>query len=71
MPSHKNFRTLKHIPWSKINLKNTNTPEFTKERIQKSCTHDNSKFLYHNKYWFYFLNRFRLNNPQKILNRRF
>ena len=41
-----------------------------KKRLQKSYTHDNSKFLYPNKYRFHFLNRFRLNNPYEILNRR-
>ena len=36
-----------------------------KKRIQKICTHDNSKFLDPNKYLFYFFNRFRLNKPPK------
>ena len=33
-------------------------------------SHDNSQFLYSNKYRFYIFNKFRLNNPYKILNRR-
>ena len=45
-------------------------PEFIKETYSKDQCPDNSKFLYPNKYRFYFLNdRFRLNNPQTILNR--
>ena len=36
-----------------------------KRCIQKICTHDNSKFLYPNKYPFYFLNRISLEQPLK------
>ena len=71
IPSHKNLRTLKHAPWSKMNLKIRINRSLLKKRVQKSCTRDNSKFLYPNKYRFYYFNRFRLNNPQKpVLNRR-
>ena len=46
--SHKNLCTLKHIPWSKTNLKNTVPINWSllKKHIQKICTHDDSKFLY-------------------------
>ena len=43
-----NLRTLKYTFLSKINLKNTNKPEFIKEAYSKDV------FLYPNKYLFYF-----------------
>ena len=48
--SHNNLRTLKHTSWSKINLKIPINRSLLKKSIQKICTHDNSKFLYPNKY---------------------
>ena len=42
-----------------------------KKRIQKICTHVFSKFLYPNKYQFYFLTDFTWTTPKKILNRQF
>ena len=51
------MRTLKYTSRSKINLKNTNQPEFIKEAYSKDL------FLYPKKYQFYLFKGFRLNNP--------
>ena len=52
-----NLRTLKYTTWSKINLKNTNKPEFIKEAYSKEL------FLYPNKYQFCLFKVFCLNIP--------